>query len=443
MAATLPAMTAACRPVFRPMEEAVAALRATDTLGIPLGPGQPTSFLHALGERDNFEDLDVFGALLVDLFPFLMKPGVRYRSGFYGPAERILASAGAAIEFVPADFRRFTTILQRLSPRVVCTVAAPPDTDGYMSLSLHVGACFDELRRAIADPDRVLIVEVNEELPRTLGFGDDYPHRIHVDDADFLVEGDRPVIEISDPEPSDVDRTIASLVAGFIDDGATLQTGIGGIPSTIVSLLAEGGGGDYGIHSEMFTTGLMRLHQAGKVTNAHKGIFEGFSVTTFSAGTTELYDWLDCNDLVRFLPVDVVNSPEVISRNKRMVTINGALAVDLYGQVVADTIGERQFSGIGGHEDFVSAPGLEFGDRSLVCLPATAEVDGRSVSRITVVPPEGAVVTTPRHQLDLVVTEFGVAHLSGRTVKERAMSLAGIAHPDFRDGLRERAATMG
>ncbi|OWY58535.1 4-hydroxybutyrate CoA-transferase, partial [cyanobacterium TDX16] len=164
-------------------------------------------------------------------------------------------------------------------------------------------------------------------------------------------------------------------------DGATIQTGIGGVPSTVARILAEGDGGDYGVHSEMFTTGLMALHRSGKVTNAHKGQYEGFSITTFAAGAPELYPFLHENEAVRFLPVEVVNSPDVISRNRGMVMINGALKIDLWGQAVADTLGAQQFSGIGGHEDFTAASGLGLDDRSLMCLPSTVTVDGELRSR--------------------------------------------------------------
>jgi acyl-CoA hydrolase len=185
----------------------------------------------------------------------------------------------------------------------------------------------------------------------------------------------------------------------------------------------------------MFTTALMRLHRAGKVTNRRKGIFEGFSVATFAMGTRELYDWLDERDDVRFLPVDVVNDPTTIGRNRCMISLNGALEIDLQGQVVADTIAGRQYSGIGGHEDFVAGAGLGDDDRSLLCLPATAQSDGRRVSRIVRELARGSVVTTPRHQVDVVITEFGAAELSGRSVEERRERLAAIAHPDFREEL--------
>lgn len=421
------------------MNEAVARIRATDTLGIPLGPGQPPAFLHALGERDDWVDFEVSGALLVDLYAVLAKPNVRYLSGFFGPAERFLQDSGADIQFVPADFRRFAQILAQRAPRVMATLAAPPDAAGWMSLSLHAGASVDELHRAGADPNRELIVEINANAPRTHGLLPDHPHRVHVDEADVIVESDRPVFSLADAPPSEAEIAIAQHAVAFIHDGSTLQTGIGGVPSQVAKLLAEGGGGDYGIHSEMFTTGLMELHRAGKVTNRCKSMFEGMSITTFAAGTAALNEWLDDNDQVRFLPVHVVNSPEVIAQNHDFVSINGALAVDLYGQAVADTIDGKQFSGIGGHEDFAAPSGLDLADRSLLCLPSTSTIGGALVSRILPRLGEGAVVTTPRHQLDIVITEFGVARLRGRTVRERAVALTEIAHPQFRDELRTTA----
>lgn len=424
------------------LEAAVARIRPADQIAVPLGPGQPSAFLHALAERDDWEDLQIFGALLVDIYPIFTKANVHHLSGFFGPAERLLRDMGADIQFIPSDFRRFAPIVAGLAPRVMATLAAPPDSDGYVSLSLHAGATVSELHRCGADPDRVLLVEVNPQCPRTFGLPPEWPHRLHVDEIDVLVESERPIFTMDDAEPTDVERRIAEWAATYVHDGCTLQTGIGGIPSQVVKILAGGSGGDYGVHSEMFTTGLMHLHQAGKVTNRNKGTFDGYSITTFSAGTAELYEWLDGNEEVRFLPVEVVNSPENISANHEMISINGSLSIDLWGQAVADTISGRQFSGIGGHEDFVAASGLELEDRSLLCLPSTATVAGQLVSRIVSLLPAGAVVTTPRHQLDIVVTEYGVAELRGRTVRERATALSEIAHPEFRDELRSHADTL-
>jgi acyl-CoA hydrolase len=421
--------------------DAAALVHDTDTLAIPLGPGQPGDFLHALGDRDGFVDLRIFGALLVDLYAVFTKPGVHYISGFFGPAERFLRESGSDVQFVPADFRRFAPIVEQLAPRVMATAACPPDADGWMSLSLHAGATVAALHRSGADPDRLLVVEVSEQFPRTVGLPPEHRHAIHVDEADVVVTSDRSPFVLADTEPSEVDRAIAEYARALVPDGATLQTGIGGIPGMVATLLAAGDGGDYGIHSEMFTTGLMHLHQAGKVTNRQKGVHDGYSVTTFAAGTPELYAWLDGQLDVRFLPVELVNSPEVIARNRRMVTINGALCIDLFGQVVADTIDGVEFSGIGGHEDFISGPGTELEDRSLVCLPSTATVADVVIPRIVPALPSGWVVTTPRHQLDVVVTEHGVAELRGKTVRERARALAAISDPRHRDALVAEADT--
>jgi acyl-CoA hydrolase len=414
--------------------DAAAMVADTDTLGIPLGPGQPPSFLHALGEREQFTDLQISGALLVDFYEVFGRPGVHYRSGFYGPLERLLRTAGNDVQFVPADFRRFAPLLEELRPRIMSTVASPPDAEGYCSLSLHAGATVGELHRAGADPDRVLLVEANPNFPRTFGLPPTHTHSLHVDEIDVLVEGDRPPFVISDPDPTDVDRAIAENAMRFVTSGCTLQTGIGAVPGMVATLVAQGDGGAYGIHSEMFTNGLMALHEAGKVEN-RKGVYDGVSITTFAAGSLELYRWLDGNPDVRFLPVHEVNSPDVISRNHRMVSLNGALAVDLAGQAVADTLVGTQYSGIGGHEDFVASSGLELEDRSLICLPSLAVVGGKAMSRIVDRFRAGTIVTTPRHQLDTVITEHGIAELRGRTVRERARALAAIAHPDHRDDL--------
>lgn len=423
-------------------DEAAARLRTTDTLGIPLGPGQPPALLRALGERDDWTDLRVYGALLAVATDLFSRGGVHYLSGFFGPLERALRDSGADIEFTPADFRRFGPLLERQAPRVMTTVAAPPDADGWCSLSLHAGGTIDELRRAGADPDRVLVVEVSEAYPRTFGLGTQHRHALHVDEIDILVHSTDAPLSLPAP-PSDADKAIARHAVSFIRPGATLQTGIGSIPSQIATLLAEGDGGDYGLHSEMFTDGCMQLHRAGKVSNARKGLYDGVSVTTFAFGSPELYTWLDGNADVAFLPVEIVNSPEVIAANRSMISINGGLAVDIHGQVVADTINGNQFSGIGGAEDFVAGAGLELTDRSLICLPSTFGEEGDLKSRIVPWFGPGAVITTPRHHVDVIITEFGAAELEGLTVRQRGEALAAIAHPQFRDDLlsaSERAA---
>ena len=265
-------------------EQAAARLATDDTLGMPLGPGQPPAFLRALGERKDWTDLRVYGALLAVLTELFSRSGVHYLSGFFGPLERALLGAGADIEFTPADFRRFGPLLEARAPRVMTTVATPPDADGWCSLSLHAGGTIGELHRAGADPDRLLVVEVSDAYPRTFGLGEDR-HALHVDEIDILVSStDAPLaLPEGDEQPSDVDKAIARHAVDFVPSGATLQTGIGSIPNQIATLLAEGDGGDYGLHSEMFTDGCMHLHRAGKITNARKGQYDGVSVTTFAS----------------------------------------------------------------------------------------------------------------------------------------------------------------
>ncbi len=419
--------------------EAASLVRPRDTLAVPLGPGQPAAFLHALGERDDFEDLRVFGALLTGLFKVFTRRGVQFRSGFFGPVERGLRNSGFDVQFVPADFRRFSHIVREFHPRILSVLATPPDEKGMLSFGLHAGAGVDELFAVARDPERLLVVEINPRVPRTLGMPPKHPHAIHVDQVDVLIESDAPIFELPDHEPNELERAIAGVASRYVPDGATLQTGIGGIPSAVAEILAMGPGGDYGLHTEMFTTGCLRLHQAGKVTN-RKGQYDGVSIVTFSAGPRELYDWLDGNEAVRFLPIEFVNDPAIIARNRRFVAINGALAVDLGGQIAADTIDGRQFSGIGGHEDFLQGAAYSEGGRSLICLPSTATVGDRIVSRIQATFAAGAVVTGPRHQVDVVITEHGAAELAGRTVRERAEALIAIADPQFRDALRAACA---
>jgi acyl-CoA hydrolase len=418
-------------------------IRPNDSIGFGLGPAIPDAFLTALGGRDDWEELTLGGALLLGYYTVCTHPEVSYRSGFFGPAERIMLAQGAHVELVPGGFRQFAPILRRFAPRVMTAQGSPPDADGTVNLSLHLGATYEELVMAGNDPDRQLIIEVNPHLPRTCSLPPQYTNTLPLDLVDVVVEADGEPYVLPPVAPDDIDRAIAERAGSFITDGATLQIGIGAVPNTVASLLAAGGGSSYGVHSEMFTDGLMELHQAGKVTNDAKGIFNGVSVTTFALGSRALYDWLDQNHEVAFLPVHVVNDPTVIAQNNSLISINGALSVDLYGQVVADHIDGKQISGVGGHEDFVAGAELRLDDHSLICLRSTADAGGVTKSRIVPLLPEGSVVSTPRHHTGVIITEYGSADLSGLTVHERAMALTDIAHPDFRDQLRTVAADLG
>lgn len=428
-------------PVTLSAQDAAALVRPVDSIGFGLGPANPHAFLRALSARDDFEDLTIGGALLLGLFDLVAKPGVHYRCGFYGPVERLYKDKGADVQLVPAGFRQFAPVLERLAPRVMAVQATPPDAAGACSLSLHFGATREELLRAGRDQSRVLVVELNGALPRTTalaGFDNTLPLEL----ADVVIQSDEPLVALPATAPTPADERIAELAIGYVEDRTTLQTGIGAIPSIVAARLAEGGGGEYGVHSEMFTDGLMALHEAGKVTNVHKGQFEGVSVTTFALGSLAMYEWLDANPHVAFGPVSLVNDPSVIQRNRRFVSVNGAIQVDLYGQVVADAVAGRQISGVGGHEDFIAGADLETEDHSLVCLRSTVEVGGERRSRIVASLASGSVVSTPRHHTGTVITEFGAADLAGRTVRERALALAAIAHPEARDELEAAARQL-
>lgn len=422
--------------------DAAALLRPTDVLGLGLGPANPPALLAALSARTDWEDLTVGAALMLGPYALFVHPHVHYRCGFFGPAERFFREAGGDVELIPAGFRQFAPILARLAPRVMAVQATPPDYRGMVNLSLHHGATYRELVRAGRDPNRLLIVETSRYLPRTRAL-DGYPNELHVDDIDVLVEGDEKPYELPPSPRSAVDQAIAATAATFISPEATLQTGIGAVPSIVAELLAERPGGAYGVHSELFTDGLYRLHVAGKVRNHRKGIFDGVSVTTFALGSAALYEWLNNNEEVAFGPVDVVNDPAVIGRNHSLVSINGAISVDLYGQVVADAIDGRQISGVGGHEDFIAGADLSLDAVSIVVLPSTYDRGGERRSRIVTELPAGSVVSTPRHHTGVVVTEFGAADLRDRTVPERAALLAQIADPAFRDELVAAAGRFG
>ena len=422
--------------------EAAQLIRAVDTVGMGLGPANPHAILAALSAREDWENLTIGGALVLGLFDIFNRPGVHYRAGFFGPAERFYRAAGADIQHVPAGFRQFAPILAKLAPRVMMVQGTVPDQHGYVSLSLHHGATFDELKRAGADSQRVLMVEITPHLPWTTAL-EGFDNRLHVDEIDFLVRSEEKPFELPSEAPTDADLEIAKLVMERVPLDATLQTGIGAIPNMVAQALCDRPGGEYGVHSEMFTDGLWQLSLAGKVTNTHKGLNDGVSVTTFALGSAGLYSWLHENHLVTFAPVSYVNDPTVISNHHNFVSVNGAIAVDLYGQIVADSVTGKQISGVGGHEDFVAGTDLNLDDTSFICLRSTIEINGELVSRITPTLPLGSVVATPRHHTGAVVTEYGVADVRGLTVTERAHALADIAHPQFREELHAAAQSVG
>jgi acyl-CoA hydrolase len=423
------------RSKLRSVREAVDLLHPDDTIAAPIVTGQPAMFFNALAQRSDYTNLTIFTGLMIEPYPVLQQPGVRMISGFYGPVERMLRSMGANVAYLPADFLGWERYALRACPRVMVSALAPMDNHGYLNFSLHAGATFNAFVQAARDPTRLAIGEVNHSLPHVLGLGRFGGHRIHISELDCVIESDRPVFELPESPVSAEDRAIAHHVEQLIDSGATLQTGIGAIPNIVAQLLAEGTKGDFGIHTEMMLDGIMHLHRAGKITN-HKGVYDGFSIATFAAGSKALYEWMHYNPEVRLLPVAQVNDPAIIRVNRKMVSINSALAVDLSGQVMADTLGPQQYSGVGGHELFVIGAHDSEDGKSIICLHSTATVAGKKVSTIVRALPQGTPVSTPRHHVQYVITEHGIANLGMLTDAERARALADIADPAFRDELR-------
>src|SRR6266446_6083432 len=383
--------------------------------------GQPVGFLEALRARTDLEDVVLYTGLLTQPFALLQNPGVRVVSGFFGPIERMARAAGVRISYLPADFNALERRALRMKPRLALAVTSLPDREGWLSFGVQAGASYRPFLEAARDPERLAIAEVNPRMPRIDGVPELGRNRVHLSEVDAWIE-----------------LAIARRVCDLIEPEAILQFGIGAIPDEIARILAERPVGGFGIHTEMIADGVMRLHEAGKVTN-RKPLYDGFTVATFALGSEKLYRWLDGNPSVRILPVTDVNESSVLQQLPRLTSINGALSIDLAGQVAADSVGGRQYSGTGGHESFVSGAAAAPEGRSFLCLKSTAKVGGQRVSTIVRAFGEGTRVTTPRHHVQWVVTEYGAVDLSVLSDTERPQALIALAHPDFRESLRAAA----
>ncbi len=419
---------------------AAALVRAHDRIACGFVSGQPAGFLGALAARTDLAEVVLYTGLLSEPYGGLLQtPGLRVVSAFFGPIERMARTMGTRVEFLPVDFHGLERLARRLRPRVMLAVTTPPDADGWMSFGLYAGATTIPFVEAARDPDRVAIAEVNPRVPRLLGLPEHGAHRIHVSEVDAWVEHSNDPVAFPNPAASPEEVAIARHAAALVADGATLQIGIGAVPDEIANLLATGPLGGFGIHTEMVSDGVMALHRAGKVMNRDKGLYDGVTVATFALGGGDLYAWLDGNPDVRMLPVSATNDPALIRQLRRFVSINGALAIDLRGQVAADHISGRQYSGVGGAEAFVVGASEAPGGKSLLCLKSTVTMQGQRIS--TIVPKLGvdACVTTARHHVQWVVTEHGAADLWALSDVERVRALIALAHPDFRDELARNA----
>lgn len=355
-----------------------------------------------------------------------MAPHFRHRALFIGPNARAAIAEGRA-EYVPVFLSDVPRLFEAgmLPLDAVFVNATPPDAHGFCSLGTSVEAMHAAVRAA-----RQVIVQFNRGMPRTLG-----ESFIHVSQIDLAVECDVPPYEHAASVIGDVERRIGEHIAERVPDGATIQLGIGAIPAATALALRDKH--DLGVHTEMFTDSIVDLVEAGVITGALKERNRGKIVTAFMMGTRRLYDFVDDNPMVEMRAVDFTNDTHVIRSFSRMAAINSAIEVDLTGQVVADSIGHRLYSGVGGQMDFIRGAGLATEGQAFIALPSTAS--GGTTSRIVAALKEGAGVVTTRAHVRTVVTEWGVAELFGRSLRERALALIAIAHPDFRDVLTAEA----
>ncbi|HEY7589942.1 MAG TPA: acetyl-CoA hydrolase/transferase C-terminal domain-containing protein [Candidatus Limnocylindrales bacterium] len=415
--------------------EAVAGIESGHQVYVQGAGATPSVLLDALVARARESDLRDVGVVHLHIEgpgPHLasgMADHIRARALFVGPNARAAVNQGRA-DYVPVFLSDVPRLFDSgaLGLDAVLLNATPPDVHGFCSLGTSVEAVHAAIRAA-----RTVIVQLNRAMPRTLG-----ESFIHVDDIDLAVEVDVPPYEAGWGEIGPVEQRIGDYVAELVPDGATLQLGIGAIPAA--TALALRGKRDLGIHTEMFTDSVVDLVEAGVVTGARKERNRGKLVTAIVLGSRRVYDFVHDNPMVEMRPVDFTNDTHVIRSFSRMVAINSAIEVDLTGQVVADSIGRRVYSGVGGQLDFIRGAALAPEGRAIIALPSTAG-DG-SISRITSMLAGGAGVVTTRAHVRTVVTEWGIAELFGRSIRERAAALIAIAHPTHRDRLDSEARRL-
>ncbi len=410
--------------------EAVAGIRSGDQIYVHAAAAAPSVLLDALVARaPELQDVSVVHLHVEGPGPHLapeMEGHFRHRALFIGPNARAAINEGRA-DYIPVFLsdtpHLFTSGLLPLD--AVLINVSPPDAHGYCSLGTSVEATYAAVASA-----KTVIAQLNQSMPRTLG-----ESFVHVDDIDLAVEVDIPPYNHEPAEIGDVERRIGEYVAELVPDGATLQMGIGAIPDAVAAALHDKR--DLGIHTEMMTDVVADLAEAGVITGARKERNRGKIVATFMMGTQKLYRFVHDNPMVEMRPTDFTNDTHVIRSFRHMTAVNSAISIDLSGQVCADSIGWRLYSGVGGQMDFIRGAALAPEGLPIIALPSTAA--GGTVSRITPFLVEGSGVVTTRAHVRIVVTEFGCADLYGKSIKERARALIQIAHPDFRDELTAQA----
>lgn len=415
---------------LRTAEEAVSFIKSGDRVYYGGNAAIPQTLVKALASRRaELEDVQLNHVLLLGEDPLSdpeMAGHFRHNSLFVGPADRKAVNDGRA-DYVPIFLYMIPRLFnERVVPVDVAMVAvSPPDEHGFMSLGVETLAS-----KAACNASRYVIAQVNEKMPRVLG--DSF---LHIRNVDAIVEATEPLPTLEPGPPSEVEQAISQHIMGLIEPGMTVQMGIGGIPDAIFAGME--GSLDLGIHTEMLSDQAMHAIERGVVTGARKTLHQGKVIITFALGSDELYDYLDNNPLIEAHPVDYVNDPFIISQNEKMLAINSAVEVDLTGQVCSDSIGTYIYSGFGGQVDFIRGAARSRGGKPVIALSSTAK--GGTLSRIVPMLKPGAGVVTSRADVHYVATEFGVAKLFGKNLRERAEALIKIAHPDFQQELEDQA----
>jgi acyl-CoA hydrolase len=420
------------------IDEAVSRIKSDDDVIVAQCASEPQgcmSRFHIVADR--VQNVRVFSVLTLKEYDFYMKKEMKghfeLASWFHAPGSRAALKAGAGtVTYVPNMLHRAATDrIHAHRPDVFFGTCTPPDKHGFVSLSLGI-----TYEKDIMDHARLVVLEVNPRLPRT--FGDT---EVHVSKVDVFVEHDQEVPSLPAPEPSETDLAIGAYIADLVEDGSTLQLGIGGIPNAAAFALK--GKKDLGVHTEMLVDSMMELYEMGVITNARKSLKPGKFITTFAMGSRKFYDWLDDNVAVEFQRGSWVNNPAVVAQNSRMVSVNTCISVDFTGQVASESIGPQQYSGTGGQSDTAqgAVAGFDGKGKSIIACASTAR--GGKISTIVPMLAEGSAVTLHRSHVDHVVTEHGVARLRGRTVRERTRELIAVADPKFRDELASRAKDLG
>ncbi|HEY8892367.1 MAG TPA: acetyl-CoA hydrolase/transferase C-terminal domain-containing protein [Clostridium sp.] len=410
------------------LEQAATKIKSGDRVVTGHACSEPVDIIDAIiKNKDAYENVEVVHMVPMGKAEYTkigMEKNFKHNALFVGGTTREAVSSGRA-DFTPCFFYKIPELFIKgyLPVDVAIVQVSQPDEHGYCSFGTNV-----DYTKTATQCAKVVIAEVNKNMPRT--FGDSF---IHISEIDYIVEVDHKIIELNPPKIGDIEKAIGEYCASLVEDGSTLQLGIGAIPDAVLLFLKDKK--DLGIHSEMISDGVVELVEAGVITGKSKTLHNRKIVVTFLMGTKRLYDFVDNNPMVEMYSVDYVNDPIIIAKNNKMVCINSAIQVDLMGQVNAETIGLTQFSGTGGQVDFIRGAALAKDGKAIIAMPSTAS-HGK-ISRITPLLDAGSAVTTLRNEVQYIVTEYGIANLKGKTLKDRARALINIAHPDFRPILIE------